>query len=618
MNLIGKFSAVTLGVAVLLSLAPTALAAAQFNTASGDRPTLQVVNATTSPYTNSAWSNSATVSDGNVLNFLVFYHNTGDSTATNTRLKINVPTSISNGSLSATGYVTSDNTSRVNGNASVTYNGSGSQSLTYINGSAKWYTGPNSVWTGIPSGQTGDEVINSSNGLNIGSVPVGGSGYVLIRVQVGTTNNNNTNASTSAPYAATAAYSNLSQSSVMLNGSVNPNGSSTTAWFEYGTSNSLGQVSPTFSVGNGNSQSSVSSSIFSLNANSTYSYRVVAQNAYGTSQGSIFSFSTGSTYVPPTGNSPLVTTNSATLISSNAATFFGSVNPNNSSTTTWFEYGSTTSLGNTTQAQAIGSGSSYISTTASALNLSANTTYYYRAVAQNSFGNAYGSILSIYTGNNNNVTVVSNNTDLSGVQNSLSQLSLALSGLIGKLGTNTNNNSTNTTVIRTVLANAGSLAKLTISADKTALNTNDKVVITVQVDPLGDIAKAILQVKLDPFLVFESTTASSFTKTDNTITYNLGSVPAGTTQIVRITAHLSNDFSSSTNNSKVTTTATLNYSDANGTAMTPLFSSLDVNVGNSGLFASIFGAFGWGSGLTILLIAALILLIAIAVRRLMV
>ena len=616
-NLIGKFSVVALGAAVLLNLAPTALAAAQFNTASGDRPTLQVVNATTSPNTNYAWSNSATVNAGDVLNFYVFYHNTGDTTATNTRLKINVPASISNGSLSVTGYVTSDNTSQVNGNTSVTYNGSGSQSLTYVNGSAKWYTGPSSVWTSIPSGQTGDEAVNSTNGLNIGSVPVGSSGYLVVKVQVGT-NNTNTNTG-SAPYVATASYTNLIQSSVTLNGSVNPNGSSTTAWFEYGTSNSLGQTSSIFSVGNANFQTSVSSSILNLNSNSTYFYRAVAQNAYGTSQGSIFSFSTGSTYVPPTGNSPLVTTSSANLISSNGATLYGSINPNNTYTTAWFEYGQSTSLGNTTSTQTIGSGNSYITTTAGVYNLNANTTYYYRAVAQNSFGNAYGSILSFTTqGNTSNTTVVTNNQDLSGLSNSLSQLNLALSGLVRTVA---NRPATNTqTIVERVVqvTSAGNgLAKLTLTADKDALKSGDAVVITAEIDALTDINKASLQINLDPSLVFDSSIASVFNKNGNIITYSLGNIAANSVTTVKINAHLSKDADIS-KVTKVTTTGTLNYSDSAGTVMAPLFPSLDVNVGGSSLFASIFGAFGWGSGLTILLIALLILLIAIAVRRLMV
>src|SRR3989344_6454360 len=93
-TLIGKFAAIALGAVVLVNLAPTALAAAQFNTYPGDKPTLQVGNASQNAPSNGAWSTSVNVNAGEVLNFLVFYHNAGDTTATNTRLKINLPTSI--------------------------------------------------------------------------------------------------------------------------------------------------------------------------------------------------------------------------------------------------------------------------------------------------------------------------------------------------------------------------------------------------------------------------------------------------------------------------------------------------------------------------------------------
>ncbi len=717
MNLINKFSAIAFGAAVLLSLAPTVLAAAQFNTASGDRSTLQVVNATTSPYTNSAWSNSANVNAGDVLNFLVFYHNTGDATATNTRLKINLPTSISSGSLFVTGYVTSDRTSQINGNTSVTLNGIGSQSLTYINGSAKWYTGSSSVWTSIPSGQTGDEVVNSFNGVNIGNVPAGGSGYMLIRVQVGTNNIN----SGSAPYIATASYTNLIQSNVTLNGSVNPNSSSTTAWFEYGQTQSLGSTTSTSAIGGGTSQTSFSATASSLSSNTTYYYRAVAQNSYGTVRGSILSFTTVaeqqqqggapvarteatsgvsttsatlSGSVNPTGVStegwfeygttqsfgsstsrqnigsgtvfnnfsssvtnlyqnttyyyraiaqnnlgtnqgttlsfttqsqqvfggaPLVNTSSSSGVSTSSATLYSSINPNNSSTTAWFEYGATQSFGFATSSSSIGSGNSSNSFSASVFNLSSNTTYYYRAVAQNSYGITYGSILSFTTqGNVTNTTVVTNNQDLSGLSNSLSQLNLALSGLVRTVANRSTTN-TQTIVERVVqVASVGNgLAKLTLTADKSTLNSGDTVVITAEINALTDINKASLQINLASSLVFDSSVASVFNKSGNTITYSLGNIVANSIQIVKLNAHLSKDVDTS-KVTKVTTTGTLNYSNSTGATMTPLFASLDVNVGGSSLLASIFGAFGWGSGLTIFLIALLILLIAIAVKRLMV
>ena len=69
-----------------------------------------------------------------------------------------------------------------------------------------------------------------------------------------------------SPTVSTITPSNVTESSAVLNGTVNPNGSSTTAYFEYGTSQSnLAYTVGTQSIGSGISSVSVSYTLSGLN-----------------------------------------------------------------------------------------------------------------------------------------------------------------------------------------------------------------------------------------------------------------------------------------------------------------------------------------------------------------
>ena len=92
----------------------------------------------------------------------------------------------------------------------------------------------------------------------------------------------------------TSLASSIGSDSATLNGSVNPNGSSTTAWFEYGTNPAFSSYSSTTSqsVGSGNSATSVSAVVSGLTAGTTYYFRVAASNASGIIRGSVLTFTT--------------------------------------------------------------------------------------------------------------------------------------------------------------------------------------------------------------------------------------------------------------------------------------------------------------------------------------
>ncbi len=190
-----------------------------------------------------------------------------------------------------------------------------------------------------------------------------------------------------APAVTTAVATNVSQTSLTLNGSATPNGAATNAWFEWGSSYALGNTTGSQSIGSGSSPQSFSATLSGLSPNTTYYFRAVAQNSAGAASGSIFSATTqfGSSQAAPT-----VWTNAATSVYQSTAALNGQVNPNSNFTTAWFEWGASSSFGNTTASQSMGSGNASVGFSATLTNLSSNTNYFYRAVAQSSAGNAYG------------------------------------------------------------------------------------------------------------------------------------------------------------------------------------------------------------------------------------
>lgn len=93
------------------------------------------------------------------------------------------------------------------------------------------------------------------------------------------------------PTAKTFPANGITKTSALLRGEVNPNKGMTQYWFEYGRTNRLGNTTAFISLGNG-SASIVATAEPSLNANTTYYFRVNAQNEYGTVNGAIMSFKT--------------------------------------------------------------------------------------------------------------------------------------------------------------------------------------------------------------------------------------------------------------------------------------------------------------------------------------
>jgi hypothetical protein len=128
-----------------------------------------------------------------------------------------------------------------------------------------------------------------------------------------------------------------------------------------------------------------SSTLTGLAMNTTYHYRFAAYNNTKAGYGADVTFTTGAAPLPP----PTVTTLTPSAITTDSAQFNGSVNPNGTSTTAFFEYGLTANYGSTTPPVNVGAGTT-AQNTAATVGLAANTTYHYRLDAYNSGGTSYG------------------------------------------------------------------------------------------------------------------------------------------------------------------------------------------------------------------------------------
>ncbi|HLY50407.1 MAG TPA: fibronectin type III domain-containing protein [Solirubrobacteraceae bacterium] len=101
----------------------------------------------------------------------------------------------------------------------------------------------------------------------------------------------------SAPSVSTLPATDVRDSTATLNATVDPQGQKTTYYFQYGTTTSYGVQTPTFTIGAGSGNVAVHAFIAGLQSGTTYHYRIVAQNATGTSDGADATLTTTSSHV---------------------------------------------------------------------------------------------------------------------------------------------------------------------------------------------------------------------------------------------------------------------------------------------------------------------------------
>ncbi len=192
------------------------------------------------------------------------------------------------------------------------------------------------------------------------------------------------------PSVFTDSVGGVTTTGAILNGLVNPHGCTTSWVFEYGK---LESGFPSKSLGGKLSMESTSyepvvDGIGGLSPNTTYHYRLRAENEKGTTTGSEVKFTTAKA-------TPTVVTLAATGVTHETAFLNGEVIPNGAPTTYYFEYGLTKSYGKTTGEGSVKSGGEKVA--AGAGGLTPSTTYHFRVVGKTGEGTQPGGDLTFTT-----------------------------------------------------------------------------------------------------------------------------------------------------------------------------------------------------------------------------
>jgi hypothetical protein len=195
------------------------------------------------------------------------------------------------------------------------------------------------------------------------------------------------------PVVVTTVAGAISYNGATLFGTINAQGMTVNSFFDYGLTSSYGSSAAGIpAVVTGSTTTSISAAVTSLQPLTTYHFRARGLTSANVNvYGSDVTFTTAPS--PPT-----VVTTAATSITYSGATLNGTVNPNGGIATVTFNYGLTTSYGNTvTATQSPVSGSTVTSVSAPITGLQPYTTYHFQVVGTNAGGTSNGNDMTFTT-----------------------------------------------------------------------------------------------------------------------------------------------------------------------------------------------------------------------------
>jgi hypothetical protein len=488
----------------MLSVAQASSGTVSFNNDPKDLATVTVAdyngNKCTAGPADGCWQSSVTANPGDLVSVQIYFHNTGDATSTKTAVQMTPENSGASTSHTFNGAINggTDTGGNVIVRGSATINTPDNESLAFVPGSVRFY--PNQTTTGhsVP----GETYLFSSTGVNLGDIAPGwaGQGVLVADFRVSGSNNNgggNTN----------TCYIN---SFYADSNSIAQGQSTTLHW------NTSGNGSVYIS-GLGSESTSGSASVNPYSS-TNYNLTLSGNNCSSTAQ-SVYVTVNQQNQIVNNGSQPQAITTVASVLGSYSAVLNGIAVPNISYGTTnaWFQYGSSTGLGSTTNTQVVSANANDPYST-NISGLSAGRTYYYRAVVQNQNGTAYGSIVPFSTPATT-TTVVPTRVIVE-----------------------------NRTV--TTTANTGITAKSQPSLFKLQVNSNyDHMCIGGNIDytvnyqniSSQQLDNSILRITFPGELTYASSSQGDYDVTDRTLTINLGTVQAGEQGTVTVHAQVNNE-----------------------------------------------------------------------------
>jgi phosphodiesterase/alkaline phosphatase D-like protein len=182
----------------------------------------------------------------------------------------------------------------------------------------------------------------------------------------------------------TLAASEVLGTSATFNGSLEPNGFDTHYWFEYGPQSLFGSSTTHQDAGEASGEKLVNLPVTGLEPNTTYYYRLAAENVFGVTFGGEEAFTTET--ITPVLSPPLP----VSAITRVTATITAGINPEKSFTTWRVLYGETSAYGEHTPELLIGEGFGERPVRFGLEGLRPDTTYHYAVQATNQAGTVAG------------------------------------------------------------------------------------------------------------------------------------------------------------------------------------------------------------------------------------